>query len=81
MAENEMKKTTGIILILYLVTWLPAVVIIGNQRRVHHPRVYPILPFIVLSCDKSPSLAGEWALYVSYAFGVKELLEIRTWIA
>lgn len=81
MTKKRMKKTTSTILILYLVTWFPAVIIIGNQRRVHHPRVYPVLPFIVLSCDESPSIAGEWALYVSYAFGVKELLEIRMWIA
>ena len=75
-------KTIGWALLgLYLVTWLPAVFIIRHDRKVYRPRVYPVLPFVVLACDKKPSLAGEWSFYAAYGVGVSKLFEIHTWIA
>lgn len=74
-------KTTGLILLgLYLATWLPAVVMIRHGRRVYSPTVYPILPAVVLSCDRKPSVAGEWSVYLTYGIGVRKLFPIQTWI-
>jgi hypothetical protein len=74
------KRMLWVVLAVYLITWIPSVFIIRGQRDVYNPKVYPVIPFIVLSCDNSP-LAGEWTLYFSYVFGVKRLFEIKTWIA
>lgn len=74
------KRIALIVLGLYLATWLPAVLMIRHDRKVHSPTVYPIVPFVVLACDKKPSLAGEWSIYAAYGFGVKRLFEIHTWI-
>jgi hypothetical protein len=78
----RLGKTIAVIALgLYLITWLPAVFMIRHNRKVHTPMVYPVLPFVVLACDKKPSLAGEWTFYAAYGFGVKKLLKIHTWIA
>jgi hypothetical protein len=75
-------KTIGLIVLgLYLISWLPAVLMIRHDRKVHRPAVYPVLPFLVLACDKKPSLAGEWAFYAAYGVGVKKLFEIQAWNA
>ena len=80
LTKMKTKKMGLIIAALYLITWLPAVFVIRHERKVHSPMVYPVIPFIVLACDKQPSIAGEWSIYASSGFGVKKLFEIYTWI-
>ena len=76
------RRAIGLIVLgLYLVTWLPAGVMIRHERRIYSPTVYPVLPFLVLACDRKPSLAGEWAIYAAYGIGMWKLLEVHTWIA
>jgi hypothetical protein len=76
------KRRIGLVVMgLYLATWLPAVVMIRHERKVYSPAVYPVLPFLVLACDRRPSIAGEWTFYAAYGVGVKKWFEIRRWIA
>jgi hypothetical protein len=76
------RRAIGLIVLgLYLVTWLPAGVMIRHERGTHSPTVFPVLPFLVLACDRKPSLAGEWAIYAAYGIGMWKLLEVHTWIA
>lgn len=81
MMKTKIRKIIWTFLVLYLVTWLPAFAILRHQRSVYRPIVYPVLPGVVLSCDKRPSLAGEWSVYISYVIGVKKLAPVFTWIA
>ena len=69
----------AILIGLYTVTWLPAFFMIWLARYGHSTVVYPVLPFIVLSCDKYPSQTGEWSFYFAYGFGMERLFVIRTW--
>lgn len=77
----KMKKIWMLVVAMYLITWLPALFVIRHDRRVHSPMVYPVIPFVVVACDKQPSLAGEWSVYAAYGFGVKKLVTVCTWIA
>ena len=78
--RRRARQTFLILLGLYLVTWLPAMCMIRHARKVYAPRVYPVLPFLVLSCDRQPSLAGEWTFYAAYGVGLRKLFVICRWI-
>jgi hypothetical protein len=79
--KGRIERAVLIVLVLYLLTWGPAVFIIRRDRSSHAPTVYPIVPFVVLACDdERRSVYGEWSAYVAYGFGVKKLWEICYWV-